>query len=316
MRTRITGRLTGGLAIIGLAVLTACGAGPTLSTPATDTGLTTTPTPTTTVGRSVPKAATTVAELSRLVSTSTGKADTAQVTQRLSVVGNRVPDNGAIPLSETGPERFGAARAANVTLTGPDVGPTTMVQSDGRFYLRTTGDLAMSYYVNGAWAEVEPGSDNFSEAQLDSAYWPVLTAAAAQADPAAVIRGVVAAGTITSADEEDLAGQPVTHYTISVDVPKLAATLSASAGRSLRTAYLNQSTIGDQLWLDSADRPVKLVAATFVDTDPVKNEAAPVATTDTVTYADWGQPVSVTAPPPSQLWNGSCPATMPGTNPC
>lgn len=83
-------------------------------------------------------------------------------------------------------------------------------------------------------------------------------------------------------------GVKTVHYSIVVDVAKLPASLP---GKS----ELTQSGIGTlpiELWVDTTGRPVQLTEAFTVQGQKVATKA---------TVSDYNKPVTITAPPPSQV---------------
>jgi hypothetical protein len=114
-----------------------------------------------------------------------------------------------------------------------------------------------------------------------------------QADVGRQIAKMKSAGTIKSATSEDLDGRRTTHYSIDVDVNRLAESeqdpvLKASL-QEIRE--MGTTTIPYQLWLDESNLPVRTIMD--VPGDPSGKV--------TMRYARWGDPVDVAAPPADQV---------------
>jgi hypothetical protein len=122
-------------------------------------------------------------------------------------------------------------------------------------------------------------------------------------DPTKTLQMIAPFGTISGKRQDTVAGAPATEYTISVDTKKLMQSnlvtpqmrdMLGSTGVQL-PAHLNY-----QLWLNSADLPVKLVVV-----EPVTASGTTQTVTVSMTYTDWGKSVDIQAPSADQV--GSLP---------
>jgi hypothetical protein len=87
---------------------------------------------------------------------------------------------------------------------------------------------------------------------------------------------------VTEVGEEDVDGTTATHYVVTADTAEVAGDLGADTGK-----LPDQLTY--DLWLDDQDRPVKME----VDLEGQGSV--------TVTMGDYDEPVSIEAPPASQV---------------
>lgn len=198
-----------------------------------------------------------------------------------------VPGAGA--LTASGDMRFaGTKSAVHLTMDLPSVGSMEMVVVDGTFYMKLPAGLSslMGGSDDKPWAKVDLGSTDAITQSLGST-----ADFANQVDPTQMINQIKSAGTITKVTHETLNGQQTTHYAITVDVAKLAGAEKASM------AGLGVSTLPFDIWVNS-DNPVRIITKVGY-ADPVSGSSQQVAVT--VNYSNWGQPVTVTAPPADQV---------------
>jgi hypothetical protein len=201
---------------------------------------------------------------------------------------------GAGALSATGDIKFaGTKSAVRMTMDVPSVGSMQMVVVDGTFYLKLPSGLAglMGGADSGLgdkpWIKLDLGSSDALTRSLGST-----ADFANQVDPAQMINQIKSAGTITKVTHETLDGQPTTHYLISVDVSKLAGEEKQSV------AGLGLTTLPFDIWVNSDNLPVRIITKVGY-ADPVSGSSQQVAIT--VNYTNWGEPVTVAAPPADQV---------------
>ncbi|HEY3751759.1 MAG TPA: hypothetical protein VGL80_21470 [Pseudonocardiaceae bacterium] len=199
-----------------------------------------------------------------------------------------VPGAGA--LTASGDMRFaGTKSAVHLTMDLPSVGNMEMVVVDGTFYMKLPAGLAslMGGSDDKPWAKVDLGSTDAITQSLGST-----ADFANQVDPTQMINQIKSAGTITKVTHETLNGQQTTHYAITVDVAKLAGAEKQSM------AGLGVTTLPFDIWVNSDNLPVRIITKVGY-ADPVSGSSQQVAVT--VNYTNWGQPVTVTAPPADQV---------------
>ncbi|HEX5404459.1 MAG TPA: hypothetical protein VFX16_19405 [Pseudonocardiaceae bacterium] len=195
-----------------------------------------------------------------------------------------VPGAGAITAS--GDMKFaGAKTAISLTMNEPTMGNLRMVLLDGTLYMKLPA--AMAGLVGGSddkpWLKLAFGADNPITQALGANFTDEL-------DPTKLLDQFKSAGTITKVTHETLNGQQTTHYAITVDVAKLGGTDQSLSG-------LTASTIPFDIWVNSDNLPVRIVSKMgFASPGGSSQEA--VLTAD---YTNWGQPVTITAPPADQV---------------
>jgi len=124
---------------------------------------------------------------------------------------------------------------------------------------------------------------------------------AKNADPRAALEQFSQAGELTATEENvEVNGVSTTHYTITVDVAKLAESQTDEALKAAMQETIDSGAMKDfpvQLWVDEDGLPARFKLA-MPTQDPTTGAAA---TADmTVDYTDWGKEVTVEAPPADQ----------------
>lgn len=141
-----------------------------------------------------------------------------------------------------------------------------------------------------------------------------------RADPTQLLKRIQQAGTITKSEKTQLNGQPVSHYWIKLDFTKMA-NMSPMA-KQLPPQMMNNLkdvTLPMQLWLNAERLPVKvtmdlsaMMQKMIQSMKAQLPEGANSGMLDqmgerfknmkvTVTYQDWGKPVTITAPPADKV---------------
>jgi hypothetical protein len=237
---------------------------------------------TTVTGKAVPTRTGTVTDLSYLVSSQTATAHTVHITYAASTpAGN---------LSGTGQAEFTPGKVAlQMDVTTP-IGAIGTVLIGDKLYLRIPGGVA---HTGKPWIGVDPnGTDPASRALA-----AIVSQEQANADPSRTLAQIRTAGTITRTSKDQVDGQPTTHYVISVDTAKLMASKAVTpqlrqlvSGSGVRMP----ATIGYDVWINSANLPVRISFSENVAGSTTK-------TAITMTYRQWGAPVSIQAPPADQV---------------
>ncbi|HEX3589583.1 MAG TPA: hypothetical protein VHV74_08115 [Pseudonocardiaceae bacterium] len=202
-----------------------------------------------------------------------------------------VPEAGSI--SATGDMKFGSSVAEQMTMNLPSVGSMRMVLVDGTIYLKLPSSLTQELGSDKPWAKISLNGDDPLSQSLGST-----TDLAGQADPSQLLKQIASAGTITKVSHETLNGQPVTHYAITVDVAKMAQTMTGNAQEKQALSQLGISTMPFDIWVDSNNLPMKIVTKVAYD-NPVSGGSEAVSIQ--VNYSNWGQPVTISAPPSSEV---------------
>lgn len=138
-----------------------------------------------------------------------------------------------------------------------------------------------------------------------------------QNDPTKMLELLKESGDIVSTDENaKVDGQPATKYTINVDFAKLMAQYGASAGDLMDAGELDIDTMPMEVWMNADNLPVQFV----IDMSEVmrkvidaSDESMPPGVSFdeasiTAKYTDWGAPVTIEAPPESEIGEPGLPS--------
>lgn len=207
---------------------------------------------------------------------------TAHVRTELSLAGNPSTGSGVIRLDgnsadydvTTGLPSSPGAAAVNTRLVaaGPDVYAN---------FARTPNGPAQWIRVTGSTPDL------FVDLLED-----LSTSLRRAADPGVFLALASAGGQLTAADRDTTDGQPTVRYAVHVDVTRAQA--SGPAGQVAAELLRNGvQQLDFQLWLGAQDRPARLASSQALpDFGPV---------TGSVSFDNWGQPVSIIAPPANQI---------------
>lgn len=195
----------------------------------------------------------------------------------------------------TGQAQYGDKSATSMTIQAE--GQTSeIIFIDNTLYMKLPAGQAAAMGTTKPWLKLPGGDTNPTAKALSGS----LGDAASGSDPAKAFELLTKAGKITSSDKTQLAGKPATHYVIDVDYSKAADQLPAGIPAQVRDAVKGKALHATtELWLDSDQLPVQVIT----DIAPLLKAAGLPATgsKSTVTYSDWGTPVTVQAPPADQV---------------
>lgn len=232
----------------------------------------------------VPAAARSVSDLGATVRRTTARHDSVHVRLAITMPAGRIVAAGDL--------RFGSSVAERLTMTMPGVGDLRMLRVDGHVYVRLPDGLGGALGSAKPWSEVDVTGSNPLTESLGSEM-----AVAGRADPTGLVQQVTRAGTIRKVTAESLAGKPTTHYAITVDVPKLAATAGTAAQRAA-LSDLDVRTLPFDIWVDGDGLPVRIVSE-IAHADPISRASERVGLA--ADYTRWGEPVAISAPPADQI---------------
>jgi hypothetical protein len=205
-----------------------------------------------------------------------------------------IPGAGAINAS--GDMKFaGAQSAERLTMSMPSIGDMGLVVVDGTFYMKLPSGLAgmMGGSDDKPWTKVDLNGDDPTAKSLGST-----ADLADQSDPSEMIDKIKSAGTITKVTQEQLNGEQTTHYAITVDVAKMADTMTGDDAEKQAMSQLGVKSMPFDIWVNSDNLPVRIITK-IAYADPLGGGSQQVAMT--VNYTNWGQPVTITAPPADQV---------------
>lgn len=206
--------------------------------------------------------------------TAVEKAQTVKIKESMTLLG--------MPITANGVARFGDQTAdADVTSSTP-VGPVQVIIVGG------------DVYIKGITKGAKPWTKNAGEAKE-------IASALKQSDPRLTLKMFSDVGTLKQVGTETINGVAATHYSVTVELakvaqqhPELAEVLNLLIKQGMKTQDV-------QLWVDNQKRPVRIVTSAQFP-NPVK-PGSKLSSTQTVDFTDWGAPVTIQAPPADQVAN-------------
>jgi hypothetical protein len=230
-------------------------------------------------------AAASLADLAKSIGDQTSETSTAHMKISADAAGQKLTGEGDL--------RMGADDAAmSMDMTTPE-GTMSMVLLDNVFYVKLPQELE----PGKSWLKIDANDKSNPMAQ---ALGGMTEQMSKNADPRASLAQFQKAGEITDTKEEEIDGKQTTHYTITIDVEKLAANQEDPAMKSAMDQAI-ESGLKDfpvDVWIDEDDLPVR-----YVMDMPTPNPAT--GTTESVKmqidYTDWGKSVDITAPPADEI---------------
>jgi hypothetical protein len=208
--------------------------------------------------------------------TAVEQAQTVKVKESLSLLG--------IPLTANGVARFGDQTAdADVTSDTP-AGPVQVIIVDGDVYIKglTKGDPGKPWTKNAGQAKD-------------------IGAALKQADPRLALKLFSDVGTLKQVGAETVNGVSATHYSVTVELAKVAQQHPELADILNTLIKQGVKTQDVQLWVDAQKRPVRITTSVQLP-NPVK-PGTKITSNQTTDFSDWGAPVTIQAPPADQVAN-------------
>lgn len=229
-------------------------------------------------------AAASLADLAKSIGDQTAETNTAHMTITADAAGQQLSGEGDLQMSAE-------ASAMSMDMTTPE-GTMSMVLLDNVFYLKLPQELE----PGKAWLKIDANDDN----PIAKALGGLTEQMSKNADPRATLEQFEKAGEITDSKEEDLDGTATTHYTITVDVEKLAANQEDPAMKSAMDQAI-EGGLKDfpvDVWINEDDLPVR-----FTMDMPTPNPATGKSESVKmqIDYTDWGKPVEITAPPAGEI---------------
>jgi hypothetical protein len=196
--------------------------------------------------------------------------------------------------------RFGADPAEAMT-DSSDGEQSVMI--DGAAYLKLPADVAADRQITAPWVKLDLAGNG----DLDRVYRVVLQQLRQNYDPSVVLTEAEPAATGVSVRTEQLNGHPTRHYSMIMDLRKMMADPHATVDEKQmlqQTVNAGATTQSYDVWVDADNLPVR-VRVSVAMPDP-SDRAKTVTSNTTTDYSDWGQPVTITAPPADQV------GTLPG----
>lgn len=201
--------------------------------------------------------------------------------------------SGEGAITATGDMKFGNGQAsARMAMTMPGLGDIQMVLLGTAMYMKLPADLLSELgQSDKPWVKVP--LDGVTASALGSS-----VDLAGEMDPTHMIDEIKSAGTIKQVSHQELNGVSTTHYSIDVDVAKLAQSMTDNEAEKQALSTVTTQTIPFDVWVDGANLPVKIVTNMFYSITPGSKATQMTTTTN---YSNWGEQVSITAPPADQV---------------
>jgi hypothetical protein len=121
--------------------------------------------------------------------------------------------------------------------------------------------------------------------------------------------------TVTQEGKESLNGSPTTKYRIDVDYEKLLSAINAGSGTPVAPGSMSDITYVMYLWVGDNDMYVHQMNTSLDGTVPVGDATLLVQFNFTMTFRDFDQPVTITAPANAQELDLSSLGINPGALP-
>ena len=143
------------------------------------------------------------------------------------------------------------------------------------------------------WIKIQAGSND----PLSKALGPVMDKLQQSFDPDRNLRALTVIPKMTAAGTEALDGVQTRKYTGTFDLSEAAANATGPLAEQFRALVdAGTTTMDYAIWVDGKNLPRKFQTVTATAHGKV---------TSTVTYRDWGKPVTIKVPPSRQITTGA-----------
>ncbi|HEX5404460.1 MAG TPA: hypothetical protein VFX16_19410 [Pseudonocardiaceae bacterium] len=235
---------------------------------------------TTTSGVAAPTV-TTVNQLAELMSSKTSAARTAHMNLDVQAAGQDITATGQV-------EFAGADSKIEMSMRIPSLGAMSMDLIGSTMYMKLPAGVLPT---DKPWVKFDPnGTDPVSKALS-----AIVSQEQQNVDPTKVLSQIAPASTITKSGKDTIDGQSTTRYAISVDTAKLLKSnlISPQLRQALTTSKAKLPPhMNYVMWINSSSLPVRFTLTETISGQQVNLE---------MNYTDWGQPVSIQAPPADQV---------------
>ena len=189
----------------------------------------------------------------------------------------------------------GDGKNGQITMSMPIVGTIEQRIVDGVMYMDLGSFPGMPDRFAGKWVKLDP-----EQLKDDPRFGTAFSELANQAESNSPKQGLEylrgLSGDVQDLGQEDVNGQPATHYRASIDYSKLADELPGVTDEA-REQFAQLGTVPADIWIDGQDRVVKLHLT--MDGASFGGESGTVDMTMEIT--EFGVPVDVQAPPADQV---------------
>jgi hypothetical protein len=229
------------------------------------------------------EAAKNVADLAKSVGDQATAKNSAHITMSGNFGGEEMQGEGDVSFDASNP-----AMSIDMKMTSGDV---SMVLVDQVVYIKAAGQE-----IDGKpWLKIDTNSNN----PLAKVFATMSDQMSKNADPRTALEQFTEAGTVTDTRTEELDGKQTTHYTITVDVEKLAAAQTDPTQKAGLDAAIKagMKDFPVELWLDEEDLPVRV----SFDMPAPDGKGGTATAKMQMDYTDWGKPIDIAAPPADQV---------------
>jgi hypothetical protein len=225
-----------------------------------------------------------MADLAKSIDDKTADKSSAHMKLTADAAGEKITGEGDV--------EFGAQDSSMSMDMTTSEGNMSMVLLDAVLYIKLPQELE----PGKAWIKI----DSNSNSELAKALGSMTDQMSKNADPRATIKEFEKSGQITDTKEEELDGKKTTHYSITVDVQKMA---DGQTDETSKTAMNEAIKAGLKdfpvdVWMDEEQLPVR-IALDMPTPNPATGQTTTVKMQ--IDYSNWGEPVEVTAPPAEQV---------------
>jgi hypothetical protein len=235
------------------------------------------------------KEAMSLVDLAKSIGDQTADASSAHMKITANAAGQDINGEGDL--------KFGSADAAMTMDMSTTEGSISMVFIDSVLYMKLPAELE----PGKPWVKIDANSDNPVAKSLGG----INEQLSKNADPRAALQEFEKSGEITSTKKETLDGKETTHYTITVDVQKMADNQSDPTQKKLMQDAIagGMKDFPVDVWVDEEDLPVRFL----METPTPDGQGGMTKVKVQVDYTDWGKPVEIAPPPADQT------AELPGS---
>lgn len=227
-------------------------------------------------------AAANLVDLAKSIGDETSEANSAHMALTGDVAGQSITGEGDLQFGDE-------AAAMTMEMTTPE-GAISMIFVDSVLYMKLPQELV----AGKPWLKIDPNTNS----QIAQALGTLNDELSKNADPRAALKEFEKSGEITDTKEEELNGETVTHYTITVDVQKMVdAQEDPTQKQAMQQAVdAGMKDFPVDVYVNEDGLPVRFALET-----PMPDGAGGMSTSKMqVDYTKWGEPVEIAAPPADQ----------------
>jgi hypothetical protein len=148
------------------------------------------------------------------------------------------------------------------------------------------------------WVKIVPGGTDPMSKAIGGSFDQMTQ----QSDPSKMLEQISKAGKITKSEQTQLDGQPANHYTIDIELAKLADQMPGGLPQEAKAQLQGKDIhFPMDVWVNSDQLPLQIVMDMSSMMQALGAPASAGSMKVTAKYTDWGAPVDVQAPPADQV---------------